>query len=118
VIGSSLDGRSIIVNAAKPLLVAPLPPDSFGQAEDKLLAVVTPQTNPFITFYINNMKWKTVNPSLIEPNNALWVPMREVLETAGWKISWQKEGHTIIGEKSGRTDRVFKFAINRKAVHS
>jgi hypothetical protein len=112
VIGSSLDGRSVMVSAPNPVLGTLLSQDSFGKAEDKLLAVVTPQKNPLITYYINDQKFKTFNPSLIDSNNKLWIPIREILEAAGWEITWNAKEQTIIGQKMGRTDRVFKFTMD------
>ncbi|GAB2700859.1 stalk domain-containing protein [Paenibacillus thermoaerophilus] len=110
IIGTSGDGNWIYVSASQPFhAVAVLP--AFGSRNGKLDARFTPNADQPIAVYLDGARLNLEHPPLGIDDEALYVPMREVLEAAGWKISWQTEGQRIVAEKSGRSNRAFSASI-------
>ena len=109
-IGSSKDGKWIYVSAREPVHQTALQP-TFGEGDGKLLAHVRQNVDLPIALYLNETKLQLEHSPISVDDYALFVPLRELLEAAEWKITWQAERQTILGEKTGRTDRAFKFNI-------
>lgn len=110
-IGSSRDGHYLYVQARQPVVGSPLPDDPFGRADGKLLVEVKPDTRAPIVFYIQGKRFVPQQAPFLE-NRALYVPLRETLEEAGWTVTWGATDQVITGRKSGRSEDKFQFTIN------